>query len=107
MKALLAYIVLNLSMASIAYAQDTNEPSARDYNLSMAGALISDWCEKNWQTSAHLTIHACNYQLSQSYDWKLSSAHFEECTVEATGDIVKIADCMVARFSTWLEKENL
>lgn len=93
-------------MTTLSYASDSNEPTARDYNLSMAGALISDQCEKNWQASNHISIHACNYQLSQAYDWELSSAHFEECTMEATGDIVKIADCMVSRFNTWLVKEN-
>lgn len=107
MKALLYCLFLSLSMASIAYAQDADEPSAKDYNLSMAGALISDWCEKNWQITNHLTIHACNYELAQNFGWKLSSAHFEECAVEAAGDIVKIADCMVARFNTWLVNENL
>lgn len=94
-------------MTTMSFAQNANEPTSRDYNLSMAGALISDWCEKNWQISDKLTIHACNYQLSQAYDWELSSMHFEECTVEATGDIVKIADCMVTRFNDWLAKENL
>jgi hypothetical protein len=107
MKALLYCLFLSLSMASNAYAEDASEPSAKDYSLSMAGALISDWCEKNWQLSNHISIHACSYQLSQAYDWELSSTHFAECTAEAIGDIVKIADCMVARFNTWLGNENL
>jgi hypothetical protein len=107
MKALLVYLFLSASMAATTYAGEADEPSARDYNLSMAGALISNWCESNWQTSDYLSIHACNYQLSQTYDWQLSSAHFEECTVEAIGDIVKIADCMVSRFNTWRVKEPL
>jgi len=107
MKILSYCFFISLSMTTMSYANDAKEPSGLDYNLSMAGALISDWCEKNWQTSDHISIHACNYQLSQAYDWELSSAHFEECTVQATGDIVKIADCMVSRFNTWLVEENL
>jgi len=73
----------------------------------MAGALISDWCERKWQSSEYISIHACNYQMAQLYNLETSSVHFDECTEAAGGDIVKIADCMVARFGAWLVQEQI
>lgn len=80
---------------------------ARDYNLSMAGALISDNCERNWQTSSYISLHACNYQLAQHYNLEISQEHFEGCVVIATGDLVKIAECMTERFNQWLADEKI
>tara|TARA_R110002073_G_scaffold227972_1_gene388793 strand:+ start:2245 stop:2568 length:324 start_codon:yes stop_codon:yes gene_type:complete len=96
-------ILACLFLALVA-AQSVNaaEPQAADYTLSMAGALINDHCGRSWQNAEYVNVHACNYQLANVYTLEISSAHFGECTVLARGDIVMIADCMVARFNTWL-----
>lgn len=96
----------SLFLNSASFASEAKQPSSQDYNLSMAGALINNWCKRNLQTSEHISIHACNYQLSQRYNLDVSSLHFEECTVAAVGDIVKIADCMDTRFNAWQVQEQ-
>lgn len=78
------------------------EPQAEDYHLSMSGALINDWCSRQWQEQRYITQHACNYALSQRYDLDISSTHFSECAVANGGDIIKIADCMMQRFNNWI-----
>lgn len=88
--------------ANVSTAQDWQ---GEDYNLSMAGALINDHCGRVWQGGEYVSIHACNYQLANRFNLAVSSEHFDECTVLAAGDIVKIADCMVERFNTWLEQQ--
>jgi len=88
-------------------AGEAEDSSARDYNLSMAGALINDWCERNLQTSNYISIHACNYKMAQLYNFDLTTAQFDECVVVAGGDIVKIADCMLSRFNAWLVQKQL
>jgi len=81
------------------------EPQAEDYTLSMAGALINDHCSRTWQSAEYVNIHACNFQLANRYTLEIATADFEACTVAAGGDIVRIADCMVARFNSWLTEE--
>lgn len=78
------------------------EPQAEDYHLSMSGALINDWCSRQWQEQGYITQHACNYALSQRYDLEISSTHFSGCAVANGGDIIKIADCMLQRFNNWV-----
>ena len=78
------------------------EPQAEDYALSMAGALISDWCGRQWQEEKFITQHACNYAISQRYDLETSSSQFTDCALANGGDIVKIADCMTASFNDWI-----
>ena len=73
--------------------------------LSMAGALINDWCEQQWQVSEYISIHACNYQIAQLYNLDVSAVHFEGCAVASGGDIVRIADCMVGHFNAWTLQE--
>ena len=97
-------LVLCTALANAGEAEDS---SARDYNISMAGALINDWCERNLQSSRYISIHACNYQMAQLYNLEISTAQFGECAVLAGGDIVKIADCMLSRFSAWVDQEQL
>ena len=104
---MLCSLVLCLLIANGANAGEAGDSSARDYKLSMAGALINDWCERNLQTSKYISIHACNYQMAQLYNLDLSSGQFDECVVIAQGDIVKIADCMLDRFNAWLVQEQL
>lgn len=82
------------------------EPQAEDYTLSMAGALINDHCGRTWQEADYVNVHACNYQLANRFTLEIATTHFSECTVLAGGDIVKIADCMVTRFSVWLGEEQ-
>ncbi len=107
MSRILAGLILSLIVAKAATASEAEEPQAIDYNLSMAGALINDHCERNWQGTEYISIHACNYQLANLYSLDISAAHFDECTVLARGDIVMIADCMVSRFSAWLVQEQI
>jgi hypothetical protein len=104
---ILCCLALCLTVANGANAGEAEDPSARDYNISMAGALINDWCERNLQTSKYISIHACNYQMAQLYNLDLSTAQFDECVVIAQGDIVKIADCMQSRFNAWLIQEQI
>ena len=106
MNRILSCFVFSLSVLPTNYASAADEPSSLDYNLSMAGALINDWCGRNWQNSDYLTIHACNYQLAQRYNFEISEVHFSACANAAGGDIVQIADCMVAQFGTWLEEDR-
>lgn len=102
MNKLPAYLLFYLSAAQAIPAAVAAEPGAEDYTLSMAGALINDHCERSWQDAAYVNKHACNYELANRYTLELSTAHFNECAVQANGDIVRIADCMVARFTAWL-----
>ena len=92
--------VLNLSVPASA-----QEPEAQDYALSMAGALINNWCGTRWQDAGYISLHACNYELAQRYNRELSSSDFENCAVANGGDIVKIADCMLERYDIWIAEE--
>lgn len=89
--------------AQLSYAQ---EPQAEDYNLSMAGALINDWCGRQYEETAYISIHACNYATAQQYNEELSLSHFTECAIASGGDIVRIADCMQVQFNEWIGGEN-
>lgn len=82
------------------------EPQAEDYNLSMAGALINDWCGRQLEETDYISIHACNYGTAQEYNEETSLAHFTECAIAAGGDIVRIADCMQARFNEWIAENG-
>ena len=104
---ILSCLVFCIAVAHGASAGESEDSSARDYNLSMAGALINDWCERNLQTSKYISIHACNYQMAQLYNLDLATTQFDECVVITGGDIVKIADCMLSRFNAWLIQEQL
>lgn len=100
-KQLMAVVVLSqLSLSGLA-----QEPKAQDYALSMAGALINNWCSTRWQDSGYISLHACNYELAQLYNRELSSRDFQNCAVANGGDIVKIADCMLERYNTWVTEE--
>ncbi len=90
-------------VASLSFAQ---EPNGEDYNLSMSGALINDWCTRNWQETDYITIHACNYALAQRYNLAVSEAEFTNCAVANGGDIVKIADCLFERFALWIQETD-
>lgn len=111
MTRILCCLIFVLPLTQAIYASEAKEPQAEDYTLSMAGALINDYCGRSWQEADYITIHACNYQLATRYNLATSTRHFDECTVVALGDIIKIADCMVERFSSWLaqpqEDENI
>ena len=89
----------------VSSASSAQEWQSADYSLSMSGALINDHCGRVWQGGEYISIHACNYSLANLFNAAVSRQHFDECTVLAQGDIVKIADCMVARFNTWLEQQ--
>ena len=102
MNRILFYLVFSILAASTVVANAADDSEAGKMHLSMAGALISDWCERNWQTSEYISIHACNYQFAQLYNLDISTRDFSECVAITTGDIVKIADCMVYRFNAWL-----
>ena len=78
------------------------EPQAEDYNLSMAGALINDWCGRQLEETDFISIHACNYATAQKHNEETSLSHFTECAIAAGGDIVRIADCMQAQFNEWI-----
>ncbi|PCI74826.1 MAG: hypothetical protein COB20_14305 [SAR86 cluster bacterium] len=101
--ACLAFSLLVAAAASASLAQDWQ---GKDYNLSMAGALINDHCGRVWEGGEYVSIHACNYQLANLFNVAVSTQHFEECTVLAQGDIVMIADCMVERFNSWLGQQS-
>jgi hypothetical protein len=98
-------LVFSLVVAAVANASETQEWQGEDYALSMAGALINDHCGRVWQGGEYVSIHACNYQLANRFTVAISAQKFDECTVLAQGDIVRIADCMVERFNTWLEQQ--
>ena len=104
MNKILASLLLSILTATSVNAADAPERSAEDYTLSMAGALINDHCGRSWQYGEYVNLHACNYQLANLYTLGIASAHFDECTVRARGDIVMIADCMVTRFNAWLDE---
>lgn len=84
------------------HAAETQSSTARDYNMSMAGALINQHCEQSWEASRDISINACRYRISQLYNFAIASAHFEKCTDSAVGDIVKIAECMTEEFAGWV-----
>lgn len=107
MNRILACLLLGLLVNTTTNAAESENSSARDYNLSMAGALINDYCERNLQSSNYISIHACNYQLANLYTLDISTVHFDGCGAASGGDIVKIADCMVERFNAWILKEQL
>ena len=98
-------LVFSLLVAAAANANAAQEWEGEDYALSMAGALINDHCGRVWEGGEYVSIHACNYQLANRFTVAVSAQQFEECTVLAQGDIVMIADCMVARFNTWLTQQ--
>lgn len=98
-------LVFSLFVAAAANVGEAQEWEGEDYALSMAGALINDHCGRVWQDREYVSIHACNYQLANRFTVAVSAQQFEECTVLAQGDIVMIADCMVARFNTWLAQQ--
>ena len=107
MNRILSTLMLTLIVARAVNAGESENSSATDYNLSMAGALINDRCERDWQKSTYISIHACNYQLAHLYNLDISTVHFDECGAVSGGDIVAIADCMVERFNSWLIQEQL
>lgn len=104
---ILCSLVCSFVFAGVVHAGEAQIEQGLGYNLSMAGALINDRCEKNWQSSGYISIYACNYQFAQLYHLEIASAHFSECAAAAGGDIVKIADCMVARFNAWIAAEQI
>lgn len=105
MNRILACLIVSLTITTAGAASETDDSEARGYNLSMAGALINDWCERQLEASEYISIHACNYQLAQLYNLDISTVHFEGCAVASGGDIVRIADCMVDRFNAWTLQE--
>lgn len=89
-------------------AHAAREPQAQDYSLSMAGALINDWCERNWEAGSYISIHACNYLLANRYGIERSGTDFSDCAVATGGDLIAIADCLRQRFDAWVaEAGNL
>ncbi|MBL4573427.1 MAG: hypothetical protein JKY86_10195 [Gammaproteobacteria bacterium] len=93
-------------IATTVNVSKAQEWQGEDYALSMAGALINDHCTRVWQGGEYISIHACNYQLANRFSVAISAQHFDECTVLAQGDIVRIADCMVERFNNWLVQQE-
>ena len=83
-----------------------DDTEAHSYTLSMAGALISDNCERNWKASNYVSVYACNYELAQLYSLELSAHHFDQCAQVARGDIIKIADCMTNQFNVWISNHE-
>jgi len=98
---MLASLVMLIPSTAIS-AEDSE---ARRYNLSMAGALISNWCVEQWEPAGYISIHACNYQIAHRYNLDVSSVHFDECVILSSGDIVRIADCMLSQFDEWSHQE--
>lgn len=101
----LACLGFSLFVAAATNASEAQDWQGEDYALSMAGALINDHCGRVWQGGEYVSIHACNYQLANRFTVAISAQHFDECRVLAGGDIVMIADCMVARFNSWLVQQ--
>lgn len=101
MKNIATYLIAALLCASVHAAEQPQTPQAEDYTLSMAGALINDWCQRQWQQSNYVNVHGCNYHLAQQYTLEISAAQFEQCAILSRGDIVQIADCMVEQFGSW------
>lgn len=106
MKPVVFCLMIGLLIAEVLHAAESDEQEARNLNLSMAGALINDWCERNWQGASFISIYACNYQYAQLYNFDSSATDFNECIVITGGDIVRIADCMQYRFNAWLESSQ-
>ena len=106
MNRIFACLVFGLLLAAAARGSEAQDWQSEDYNLSMAGALINDHCGRVWQGGEYISIHACNYRLANLFNAAISAQHFDECTVLAAGDIVMIADCMVARFNSWLAQQG-
>lgn len=100
-------LINSFMLVTFCLAGKARTEEALAYNLSMTGALINDKCERSWESAGYISIHACNYQLAQLYDMEIATAHFAECAAASAGDIVKIADCMVARFNAWAAAEQL
>ena len=98
-------LVLSLVIAATVNSSAEQEWESEDYALSMAGALVNDHCGRVWQGGEYVSIHACNYQLANRFTVAVSAQQFDECTVLSQGDIVMIADCMAARFNTWLTQQ--
>lgn len=103
MKKILSYFGFSILIAA-ANTIEAQDWQSEDYAISMAGALINDHCGRVWQ-GEYVSIHACNYQLANRFSLAVSAQHFDECRVLAAGDIVKIADCMVERFNSWLAQK--
>jgi hypothetical protein len=104
---IVALVVALLVFPFISPEVHAQEPDGEDYNLSMSGALINDWCTRNWQDTDFITVHACNYSLAQRYTLEVSEAEFASCAVANGGDIVKIADCLFARFGEWIAEQDI
>jgi len=106
MSRMFAYLAFSLCVAAMPDISEAQDWQGEDYSLSMAGALINDHCGRVWQGGEYVSIHACNYQLANLFNLAVSAQHFDECTVLAGGDIVRIADCMVERFNNWLMQQE-
>jgi len=106
MKKIIRCLSLSLLLIQGSGATHAQDWQAEDYTLSMAGALINDHCSRVWQDGEYVNIHACNYNLANQFTVAISTQQFDECTVQAQGDIVKIADCMVERFNGWLAQQS-
>ncbi len=107
MKRTLSALVISFTLVTTSQAGEDGNGEALGYNLSMAGALINDKCEGGWKDEGYISIHACNYHFAQFYNMEIAGAHFTECATASGGDIVKIADCMVALFNAWVAAEQL
>ena len=105
MSRIFACLAFGLFVATAPSVGEAQDWQGEDYSLSMAGALINDHCGRVWQGGEYVSIHACNYQLANLFTVAVSKLHFDECTVLAGGDIVRIADCMVERFNGWLAQQ--
>ncbi len=99
--------IIALCFSATAGQVSAQEEDAQAYALSMAGALINNWCGSNFEAQQFISIHACNYQLAQRYNQGVSSGHFNECARANGGDIIKIADCMLLQFEQWIAANPL
>jgi hypothetical protein len=99
-------VCLFLLAAHVLAAAEAEYAEAYGYTLSMAGALINDNCERNWQASEYVSVYACNYKLAQFYSLELAAPHFNQCAQVSRGDIVKIADCMTDQFNVWISQHE-
>ncbi len=99
---------LNVLLAVLPVAAVASDAGteAHGYTLSMAGALINDNCERNWQASNYVSVYACSYELAQLYNLSISAAHFDQCAEFSRGDIIKIADCMTNQFDVWITQHQ-
>tara|TARA_B110000858_G_scaffold193768_1_gene246937 strand:- start:38085 stop:38408 length:324 start_codon:yes stop_codon:yes gene_type:complete len=105
MNKIFACLLVSLLLVTAAEGGEAQDWQNEDYALSMAGALVNEHCGRIWQDGECVSIHACNYQFANLFSLAVSRQHFDECTVLAQGDIVRIADCMVARFNIWLAQQ--